>query len=82
MYSKAERLPGILGVAAELVSAPADIAPVVAALLGRTLVAADLITARAAWATLAGLECRTITGELAHAGGAVTGGPRCVRAGH
>ena len=67
--------PGVLGVAADLVSAPADIAPVVAALLGRTLVADDLVTARAALRHLPpGWSVVTITGEIAHAGGAVTGG--------
>jgi chromosome segregation protein len=71
----ADGLPGVLGVAADLVSAPADIAPVVAALLGRTLVTDDLLTARAAlkhlpprWSAV------TSTGEVVHAGGAVTGG--------
>ena len=43
-----EDVPGVLGVAADLVSAPAEIAPVVTALLGRTLVADNLVTARAA----------------------------------
>jgi len=75
LSSNVERLPGILGVAAELVSAPAEIAPVVAALLGRTLVADDLMTARAALAHLSpGWHVVTITGELAHASGALTGG--------
>ncbi|MDF3072270.1 MAG: chromosome segregation protein, partial [Polyangiaceae bacterium] len=73
--TKTEGLPGIAGVAADLVSAPAEINPVVAALLGRTLVADNLVTARAAlnhlppdWSVV------TVTGEIAHAGGAVTGG--------
>ena len=73
--TKAEDLPGVLGVAADLVSAPAEIAPVVAALLGRTLVADDLVTARAALGHLPpGWSVVTVTGEIAHAGGAVTGG--------
>jgi len=73
--AKAEGLPGVLGVAADLVSAPADISPVVAALLGRTLVTDDLVTARAALGHLPPRwSAVTITGEVAHAGGAVTGG--------
>ena len=68
-------LTGILGVAADLVSAPAELAPVVATLLGRTLVAGDLVTARAALTDLSpAWSAVTITGEIAHAGGAVTGG--------
>ncbi len=56
--------------AADLVSAPAEIAPVVAALLGRTLVADDLVTARAALQHLPpGWSVVTITGEIARAGG-------------
>jgi chromosome segregation protein len=73
--SGSEELPGILGVAADLVSAPAEIGPVVVALLGRTLVADDLVTARAAFQHLPpGWSVVTITGEIAHTGGAVTGG--------
>jgi chromosome segregation protein len=73
--AKAEILSGVLRVAADLVSAPADLAPVVTALLGRVLVTDDLVTARAAlehlpprWSAV------TITGEVAYSGGAVTGG--------
>jgi len=73
--ANAESISGVLGVAADLVSAPADIAPVVASLLGRTLVTDDLLTARAALESLpARWSAVTITGEVAHAGGAVTGG--------
>jgi chromosome segregation protein len=69
-------VPGVMGVAADLVSAPTEIAPVVATLLGRTLVADNLVTARAALKHLPpGWSVVTITGEIAHAGGAVTGGP-------
>ena len=70
-----EDVPGVLGVAADLVSAPAEIAPVVTALLGRTLVADNLVTARAALQHLPpGWSVVTVTGEIAHASGAVTGG--------
>jgi chromosome segregation protein len=46
--AEAMGLPKVMGVAADLVSAPAHIAPVVGSLLGRTLVAEGLDTARAA----------------------------------
>ena len=75
LATKVEGLPGVLGVAAELVSAPADIAPVVASLLAQTLVSDDLVTARAALGHLPpGWRVVTVSGELAHANGAVTGG--------
>ena len=73
--TKADGLPGVLGVAAQLVSAPAHVTPVLGALLGRTLVAEELDTARAALGHLpAGWSVVTITGEIARAGGSVTGG--------
>jgi chromosome segregation protein len=72
---KAENSPGVLGVAADLVSAPAEFSPVVDALLGQTLVADDLVTARAALDQRPpGWSVVTLSGEIAHAGGAVTGG--------
>jgi chromosome segregation protein len=75
LETTSEGLPGVMGVAADLVSAPKAIAPVVAALLGRTLVADDLVTARAALTRLPpGWSVVTVTGEIARAGGAVTGG--------
>ena len=75
-------LPGVLGVAAQLVSAPAHLAPVVAALLGRTLVTDELDTARAALGHLpAGWSVVTITGEIARAGGSVTGGSAAAESG-
>jgi chromosome segregation protein len=69
------RLPGMRGLAADLVSAAPEIAPVVLALLGRTLVAADLATARAALGHCSpGWSVVTVSGEIARAGGSVTGG--------
>lgn len=69
------RLPGVHGVAAELISAPRGILHVVTALLGRTLVADDLETARAVLPRLpSGWAVVTLTGEIARAGGSVTGG--------
>ncbi|HEX5992169.1 MAG TPA: AAA family ATPase, partial [Thermomicrobiales bacterium] len=73
--TKATELAGVRGVAAHLVSSPPQIAPVLTSLLGRTLVAADLDTARAALPHLpAGWSVVTITGEIARVGGSVTGG--------
>ena len=73
--TKANGLPGVLGVAAQLVSAPAHVTPVLGALLGRTLVVEELDTARAALGHLpAGWSVVTITGEIVRAGGSVTGG--------
>ena len=68
-------LGGVLGVAAELVTAPPEVAPVVAALLGRTLVVDDLDTVRSALRHLApGWSVVTLTGEIARSSGSVTGG--------
>ena len=75
LSNEIQRLPGVLGIAATLVSAPPDLAPVVAALLGRTLVVDDLATARAALRHLVpGWSVVTLTGEIARSGGSVTGG--------
>ena len=69
------RLPGVLGVAAAQVTAPAELAPVVAALLGRTLVVENLATARAVLRQLPpGWSVVTLTGDIARSGGSVTGG--------
>jgi chromosome segregation protein len=73
--TEAANLAGVRGVAAHLISAPPRIAPVLASLLGRTLVAADLDTARATLAHLpGGWSVVTVTGEIARAAGSVTGG--------
>jgi chromosome segregation protein len=70
-----EKLPGVRGVAAVLISAHQDISEVVAALLGRTLVVDDLETARAVLRQLSvGWSVVTLTGEIARSGGSVTGG--------
>ncbi len=70
-----QRLGGFLGVASDLVGAPAEIAPVVSALLGRTVVVEELQTARAALPHLnSGWSVVTLAGEIARAGGSVTGG--------
>ena len=70
------RLPGSLGVAAELIEAPREmIETVVATMLGRTIVVLDLDTTRAALKHLpAGWNVVTLSGEIARAGGSVTGG--------
>jgi chromosome segregation protein len=69
------RLPGIQGVAADLVSAPPEVAQVIVSLLARTLVADDLDTVRAALRHLpSGWSVVTLAGEIARSGGSVTGG--------
>ncbi|MDF3039883.1 MAG: chromosome segregation protein, partial [Thermomicrobiales bacterium] len=73
--SAIETLPGVRGIAAGLIAVSQDVGEVVAALLGRTLVVDDLETARAALRHLpAGWSVVTLTGEIARAGGSVTGG--------
>ncbi len=68
-------LRGYLGVAADLVTASPPLAAVVSALLGRTIVVEDLETTRAALRLLPpGWSVVTVTGEIARAGGSVTGG--------
>ena len=75
LSTEIQRLPGVLGVAATLVSAPPELAPVASALLGRTLVVEDLAIARAALPTLSpGWSVVTLAGEIARSGGSVTGG--------
>jgi chromosome segregation protein len=69
------RLPGVQGVAADLVSAAAPLDAVVMALLGRTLVVEDLATTREALRHLgSGWSVVTLAGEIARSGGSVTGG--------
>jgi chromosome segregation protein len=66
---------GVLGVAADLIATSPGVAPVAAALLGRTLVVEDLATARGVLRHLSsGWSVVTTTGEIARVGGAVTGG--------
>jgi chromosome segregation protein len=67
--------PPAHGVAADLVGAAPDVAIVVRALLGRTLVVDDLPAARAALPALpSGWSAVTLAGEIARTGGSVTGG--------
>ena len=69
------RHPGVQGLASDLVRAAPDVETIVAALLGRIVVVADLPTARAVLPTLpAGWSAVTLAGEIARAGGSVTGG--------
>ncbi|MCX2726940.1 chromosome segregation protein SMC [Thermomicrobium sp. 4228-Ro] len=67
--------PGVIGVAAELVSASPELGPIVQSLLGRVLVVTDLATARRVLHDLPpGWVVVTREGELARPTGAVTGG--------
>ncbi len=68
-------LPGVHGVAGDLVRVAPELGVVVGSLLGRTLVMADLPTARAALPLLpTGWSVVTLSGEIARTGGSVTGG--------
>jgi chromosome segregation protein len=70
-----DELAGLRGVAAELVTVPDEMRHVVRALLGRTLVADDLPAARLALRRLPpGWSIVTLSGEIARAGGSVSGG--------
>jgi chromosome segregation protein len=71
----AKQQAGVLGVAADLITTSPSVAPVAAALLGRTLVVEDLTTVRGVLGHLSsGWSVVTISGEIARVGGAVTGG--------
>jgi chromosome segregation protein len=75
MPREALAIPGVHGVASELVSAGADLGGVVSALLGRTIVVDDLPAARATLPHLpSGWSAATLAGEIARTGGSVTGG--------
>ncbi|HEV2108629.1 MAG TPA: chromosome segregation protein SMC [Thermomicrobiales bacterium] len=66
---------GVHGIAAELVEAGDDLAAVLSALLGRTLIVADLAIARETLSLLpGGWSVVTLSGEIARSGGSVTGG--------
>ena len=68
-------LPGLLGLASDLVSAQEALAPAVQLLLNRTLVVEDLATGRHAFERLqGGFQIVTRAGEIIRSTGAVTGG--------
>jgi chromosome segregation protein len=68
-------LQGVLGVAADLIEFDAHYRPVAQNLLGRTLIVADLPTARQTLHQLSGgWTLVTLAGEQVSSGGAVTGG--------
>ncbi|MBC7223204.1 MAG: chromosome segregation protein SMC [Anaerolineae bacterium] len=68
-------LPGVLGVASDLVAAPEELGPAVQLLLNRTLVVQDLKAARAAFDRLqGGFQIVTLQGEIVRSSGALTGG--------
>lgn len=68
-------MPGIRGIAAELVEVDQQARPIAAALLGRTLLADDLAAARRALRELdGGWTIVTLGGESIAGGGALTGG--------
>jgi len=68
-------LPGARGIAADLIESDSRLASIVDALLGRFLIVDDLPTAREAMPRLpSGWSAVTLTGEIARAGGSVSGG--------
>nr|MBA3377835.1 AAA family ATPase [Chloroflexia bacterium] len=70
-----DRIAGVHGVAADLVQSDPAHAVVVRALLGRIVVVEDLPAARRAMAELpSGWSAVTLAGDIARAGGSVTGG--------
>lgn len=71
----AAKLPGIVGVAADLVTCEASLRPVAKFLLGRVLVAENMDAAlKAAKMTNYRLRIVTIEGEVINLGGSMTGG--------
>ena len=65
---------GVIGLAADLVKAKGELAPVVELLLNRTLVVEDLKTARRVLPRAGGMRIVTLAGELVRSSGRVTGG--------
>lgn len=72
---------GIIGAARELVSAPDNLKPLIAQLLGRTLVVEDLSTARRIMRETRSWTVVTLEGEISRPSGSVTGGARSRAAG-
>jgi chromosome segregation protein len=69
------QVPGVIGIASELVSYEAKLQPVAAHLLGRTIVCQDLTVARQVLsAERGGYQIVTPEGELVRSSGSVTGG--------
>lgn len=70
----APKLPGVIGLACDLVQAEARLTPVLHLLLGRSLIVEDLPTARRVLAKADGLQIVTRAGEVVQSSGSVTGG--------
>ncbi len=70
-------IPGVIGIASELVSAPAELRNVVSHLLGRTVVAQRLAVAREVLKQVqGGYQVVTPEGEVVQSSGSITGGSR------
>ena len=70
-------MPGVIGLASELVSFEARLRPAVELALGQTLVVQDIAAARRAFESLSGgFQIVTREGEILRSSGAVTGGRR------
>jgi chromosome segregation protein len=75
VLAEVRTVPGVHGIAADLVDTPADLKGIVVALLGRTLIVDDLPVARACLPHLpGGWNAITLTGEIVRTSGSVTGG--------
>jgi len=70
-------MPGVLGLASDLVWAEKAVTPAVHLLLNRTIVVEDLAAAQALFGRLRGeFQIITTQGEIIHSSGAVTGGSK------
>ncbi len=67
-------MPGVIGVAADLVQSSKEVAPAVRLLLQRTLLVETLATARKALPRASGFRIVTVAGELVRSSGRITGG--------
>jgi chromosome segregation protein len=79
--SPAARDPDLVGIAADLVRYPEEVAPVVEQTLGRTLIVRDLDASRRLLKSSPGWTLVTLSGEITRPSGAVTGGGRTPEAG-
>lgn len=69
------KVPGVIGLASELVTVEARLRPIAESTLNRTVVVDDLPAARRAFAAMkGGFQIVTREGEVMRSGGAVTGG--------
>ncbi len=73
--------PGLIGIAADLVTTATDVGDIVELLLGRTLIVRDLDAAQRVQRSARGWTIVTLDGDITRPGGSVTGGSRGREAG-